>query len=299
MNKIEVQAADQQIFCVRHWPHPAPRARLQILHGMAEHCERYQPLAEFLHQHGVEVIAHNHRGHGERGPAGHFADQDGWNKVLADVSTAQQVGNPQVPLYLLGHSMGSFIARSWAARHGERLQGLLLSGSNQQPPGLFYLGRSVAWLLQRLQGGQHLSGVMNWLSFAAFNKPFQPARTGFDWLSRNPRAVDQYMGDPQCGHLCSLQLWQDVFGGLIEISRPASARQIPATLPLYLFGGDMDPVGRLGQGLPALAQLFAHTGHDKVTLRLYPEGRHEMLNEQNASDVFNDLLQWLNQQLPA
>ena len=213
---------------------------------MAEHCERYQPLAEFLHQHGVEVIAHNHRGHGERGPAGHFADQDGWNKVLADVSTAQQVGNPQVPLFLLGHSMGSFIARSWAARHGERLQGLLLSGSNQQTPGLFYLGRSVALVAAAPAGWPaFVRGIMNWLSFAAFNKPFQPARTGFDWLSRDPHAVDQYMADPQCGHLCSLQLWQDVFGGLIEIVNPDTAGKIPPALPLYLFGGDQDPVGAI------------------------------------------------------
>src|SRR5690606_9802933 len=122
---------------------------------------------------------------------------------------------------------------------------------------------------------------------------------GFDWLSRDPHAVDQYMADPQCGHLCSLQLWQDVFGGLIEIVNPDTAGKIPPALPLYLFGGDQDPVGRFGKGLPALAQLFARTGHDKLTLRLYPEGRHEMLNELNASDVFNDLLQWLNQQLPA
>jgi len=291
--------ADQQPLMVRQWRADHPIATVQVLHGMAEHCERYDRFATFLQQKGYSVIAHNHRGHGERTPIGHYADENGWNKVLDDVSCAQALAEPELPLFLFGHSMGSFIARAWTARHGSRLRGLVLSGSNHQSPLLFTLGRTVAGLLKPAQGGQHLSGLMNTLSFSSFNRAFEPAVTPFDWLSRDTEQVQRYLHDPHCGHLCSLQLWLDLFAGLIEIANPKSSRAIPQELPILLFGGDRDPVGRMGKGIPALAELLRQTGHDKVTSRLYPEGRHEMLNELNADDVFNDVLEWLNQQLPA
>lgn len=298
MNITTLTTPDSQTINVRQWPAANPKATVQILHGMAEHCERYAGFAEFLQQQGYSVIAHNHRGHGERKPQGHYADENGWDKVLDDVSITQSLAEPGLPVFLLGHSMGSFIARAWAARHGETLQGLILSGSNHQPPALFHLGRSVALLLRCTQGRQHLSGVMNTLSFSSFNRGFE-GHTAFDWLSRDAEVVQRYLHDPDCGHACSLQLWIDLFGGLIEISCRDSNLKIPAHLPLYLFGGSRDPVGRMGKGIPALERLLRATGHDKITARLYPEGRHEMLNELNAHDVYNDVLQWLNQQLTA
>src|SRR5690554_1336952 len=135
---------DQQTLNVRHWPCENPKAKVQILHGMAEHCDRYAEFALYLNQYNIEVIAHNHRGHGERTPQGHFADSNGWQLVLDDVTCAQQVGSQQVPLFILGHSMGSFIARAWSVQHPDKLTGLLLAGSNQQQPALFHAARALA-----------------------------------------------------------------------------------------------------------------------------------------------------------
>lgn len=298
MNKITISAADHSTFEARLWPQTSPVATIHLMHGMAEHCDRYIPLAEFLHQAGYQVVTHNHRGHGERRPRGHYADANaanmgGWELLMDDILRVQQATCGDEPRILLGHSMGSFIAQGFAIRHGDLLSGLILSGSNHQSSALFHLGRSVASLLKLRQGQQHLSGVMDALSFGAFNKAFRPNRTDFDWLSRDHQQVDRYLADAACGHLCSLQLWTDLFSGLIEIGKANNLRKIPAHLPIYLFGGDRDPVGQMGKGVPALKAFLEKTGHDNVTLRMYPEGRHEMLNETNASEVFQDTLNWL------
>lgn len=285
-----IQTTDQQTLTVRHWSCEAPVAKVQILHGMAEHCERYADFASFLQRHNIEVIAHNHRGHGERIPLGHFANNNGWELVLADVSSAQQVGNQKVPLFLLGHSMGSFIARHWAARHGNKLAGLILSGSNQQSPALFKIARIVAKLLSALQGKQHASKIMDFLSFGAFNSHFKPNRTQFDWLCSDPQVVDSYIADPLCGNLSSLKFWRDFMGGLSYVCSQQGLADIPKTLPIYSFGGDQDPVGRIGKGLPELDKALKDTGHQHVTTKLYPNGRHEMLNEANKEEVWQDVL---------
>lgn len=296
MQTQELITADQQSLQVRHWPSAAPVARVQILHGMAEHCERYQAVAEYLQTQNIEVIAHNHRGHGERIPLGHFADHEGWNLVLADISCAQQVGNQDVPLFLCGHSMGSFVARHWAALHGSKLAGLILSGSNQQPPALFYAARVVARLLSAIQGAQHPSKIMNFLSFGAFNNHFKPNRTEFDWLCSNNAAVDAYLNDPLCGQLSSLQFWQDFMRGLCFVHSQAGLQAIP-NIPIYIFGGSDDPVGRMGKGLIELQRKLQHSGHAQVELKLYPKGRHEMLHEHNAAEVMGNVHEFITKHL--
>lgn len=275
---------------VRHWRCEDPVARVQILHGMAEHCERYAAFAEFLQAHQIEVIAHNHLGHGERAPLGYFAEEDGWRKVLDDVSQAQFVGNQQVPLFLLGHSMGSFIARHWAALHGNKLAGLILCGSNHQHPALFWAALAVAKTLGKIQGQEHPSKIMDFLSFGAFNSHFKPNRTEFDWLCSDNSVVDAYIEDPLCGNLSSLKFWQDFMGGLSYVCSDAGIQALPQNLPIQIIGGDKDPVGRMGKGLVALEQVFKTTGHKNVQLKLYANGRHEILNEVNKEEVWGDAL---------
>lgn len=295
MNTTILTTHDQQPLLVRRWGCVQARATIQILHGMSEHCERYHEFARFLNKQGFEVIAHNHRGHGERTPLGHFANDNGWELVLDDVSVAQQLAAPNIPLVLFGHSMGSFIARAWAARHGEKIRALILSGSNYQPPILFKTGQALAKTLSAFQSERHLSRIMNVVSFGEFNKPFKPARTDFDWLSRDPAVVDAYIADPLCGQLASLGMWSDLLGGLITIMNTNSLKQLPLELPILSFGGDKDPVGRAGKGLYALDKALKKTGHANVTTMLYPNGRHEMLNEINKEQVFNDIATWLTQ----
>lgn len=284
---------DQQPLNVRHWPCESPIAKVQLLHGMAEHADRYANFAQYLNQHNIEVIAHNHRGHGERTPQGHFADNNGWQLALGDVTTAQQAGNQEVPLFLLGHSMGSFIARAWSAQHPNTLAGLLLAGSNQQHPVLFYAARALAKGLTLVQGKQHTSGIMNFLSFGSFNRAFKPTQTDFDWLCSDADVVNTYIADPKCGFLCTTQFWHDFMGGLISICSKKGINALNTDLPVFIFGGDKDPVGQMGKGLTLLERALVNAGNNKVQLKVYPNARHEILNETNKEEVWEDLVRFL------
>lgn len=290
---VDISTKDKQLFTAHIWRQQQPKATIHIAHGMAEHCQRYAPLAEFLHAQGFQVLTHNHRGHGERSPQGHYADNDGWELVIDDMRQAQNAVCSNEPIILFGHSMGSFIAQGFAIRYGETLSGLILSGSNYQNPVRYLAGKMVAKGLKVFQGGRTQSNVMDNLSFASFNNQFRPVRTGFDWLSRDNQQVDTYINDAACGHTCSLQLWIDLLGGLIEISHKSNLAKIPRNLPIYLFAGDQDPVGQKGKGVKALEQALLQTGHKTVSCRLYADGRHEMLNEINANEVYQDILDWI------
>lgn len=290
---VDISTKDNQIFTAHIWRQQQPKATIHIVHGMAEHCQRYAPLAEFLHAQGFQVFTHNHRGHGERAPQGHYADNDGWELVIDDMLQAQNTLCGNEPVILFGHSMGSFISQGFAIRYGEKLSGLILSGSNYQNPALYHAGQIVAKGLKVFQGGRTQSNVMDKVSFASFNNQFKPARTDFDWLSRNKQQVDKYVNDAACGHTCSLQLWIDLFDGLIEISNKNNLAKIPQSLPIYLFAGDQDPVGQKGKGVIALEQVLLQTGHKTVSCKLYVNGRHEMLNEINADEVYQDILNWI------
>jgi len=193
--------------------------------------------------------------------------------------------------------MGSFIAQGFAIRHGERLAGLILSGTNYQHPIMYHAGRMVAKIENIRIGLDTPSLTMDKLSFASFNNHFKPNRTDFDWLSRDPDQVDRYINDPLCGFPCSTETWQQLLSGLIEISQKDKLDKIPHNLPIYLFGGDKDPVGRMGKGIPALAKKLRHSGHDNVTSKLYKDGRHEMLNETCKEQVYQDISNWINQHL--
>lgn len=284
---------------VYSWTVDNPKACIHLCHGMAEHINRYAEFAQFLYQQGFNVICHNHRGHGENEKLGHYANEDGWLKTIEDIVDvqAQTIKDKELPLFLFAHSMGSFIAQGYAIRYGKRLAGLILSGTNYQNPFLYHAGRIVAKLEKwRLPVGSP-SLVMDKLSFASFNNYFKPNRTDFDWLSRDPAQVDKYINDPLCGFPCSAETWGQLLSGLIEISQKKQLNKIPHSLPMYLIGGQKDPVGRMGKGIPALEQKLIQTGHDKVSHKLYKEARHEMLNETCKHDVYNDVADWINQQL--
>lgn len=295
-----LRAADGHTIHYRSWlPAGAPRAQLVVAHGMAEHGDRYAPLGEFLAVRGIAVHAIDHRGHGRSagGETGHFADDNGWAKVVGDLDAlinALRSQQPGIPLLLLGHSMGSFISQAWAIAHGKAIDGLLLSGSNHDSTLPYRAGGLVARLEKLRLGARGKSALLEFLSFGAFNNAFKPARTAYDWLSRDEKQVDLYVNDPLCGFRVTNQLWIDLLGGLVDISQPANLACIPAGLPVYLLGGDRDPVGRNGKGLPALAARLREAGLRDVTLKLYVQGRHEMLNETNRAEVLADLYAWVD-----
>ncbi len=291
------------IFVRTFTPEQPPRGVLQLSHGMAEHSARYARLAEALTSQGIAVYASDHRGHGHTAPTpsalGHFADSEGWEKVVDDQKLlTEEISSrhPGLPLILFGHSMGSYVARSVAIRYGSAYRALALSGTGHDSPAVYKSLRMVVGAEKLRQGGRGKSALISKLTFESFNKTIANPRTACDWLSRDPAEVDAYVADPLCGFRCSNQLWWDVMTGLAEICTPAQIARMPKGLPVYVMGGEEDPVNNKLAGIRKLRRAFDEAGMRSVTVRLYQGARHELLNETNREEVTRDLLEWLNQQ---
>ena len=240
---------DVSLFVYRWLPDGPPKAVVQIAHGLAEHAARYARVAEALTRAGYAVYADDHRGHGRtaRTPdeLGLFAERDGWKKCIDDlwlINRRIAADHPGLPIVLLGHSLGSFMVQYFISEHGDALVAAVLSASNGKPPPIAPIGLLLA-RLERLRLGQRgHSPVMQALFFGAFNKPFKPARTPFDWLSRDTAEVDKYIADPLCGFESTVQLYIDLLQGLRETAQPSRQVRIPKDLPIYIFNGSRDPV---------------------------------------------------------
>lgn len=291
-------AEDGHRILIDLWAPSQPKALIHIFHGLGEHPARYERFAAFCNTQGVAVGIHNHRGHGENCPAdelGHYADADGWNKVIADAAMVhdeliQQV--PGVPVILFGHSMGSYIAQSFLMRGHGSVSALALSATSFNSRLQLRIGHWLAAFESMRGGKRHKSALLNKMGFGEFNKPFEPNRTEFDWLSRDENEVDKYVADPLSGADSSSGLWFDLTGGLLEVSSLKALRKISSELPVLITGGSKDPVG--GQkGLTRLAKKYEETGHANTTLKIYDGGRHEMLNETNRDEFSRDLLLWM------
>lgn len=283
----------------RAWPPEGePKAIVQLVHGMAEHIDRYDAPAKYLAERGFLVVGHTHLGHGPKAAVkGYFAPENGWQRLIDDVHALRlrtQREHPGLPYFILGHSMGSFVVRCYLREHAEGLAGCVLSGTGYFDKGTASVSMAVANLVCLLGGAKKPSPLINKLGFSSSNKPFEPARTPFDWLSRDNAEVDKYVADPYCGFLFTGSGYRDMFRGLKRLTDTSELRKIPQALPLLLFSGDHDPVGGMGEGVRKVAEEFRQAGLANVTLKLYPDGRHEMFNELNREEVYADLAAWLN-----
>jgi alpha-beta hydrolase superfamily lysophospholipase len=282
----------------RRWlPDGRPRAIVQIAHGLAEHSARYARLAAALNAASYGVYASDHRGHGpsfDPADLGHFADADGWAKALSDLWTFNRLiaaEQPGVPIVFLGHSMGSFLGQAFVAGHSEALTGAVYSGSNGAPPAIATAGRFIARAERFRLGKRGKSKLLNQMMFGDFNKPFKPARTEVDWLSRDPAEVDAYAADPLCGFPFTNQLAIDLLDALPGLLAPERFASIRKDLPICVFSGERDPVGSNIQGL---IDALKAAGFTRLTTRIYPGARHETLNETNRDEVIGDLIAWLD-----
>lgn len=281
-------------------PEGDPVAVIQVFHGLGEHAARYERFADAATRAGYAVCAHDHRGHGPTAdPYGFFAPLDGWDLLVADgrlVFDTLQARYPQKPIILLGHSMGSYIAQCYAMRYGEDLAALILSGSTWPSRLLVRIGRLLARFESWRLGRDGKSALLDKLGFGDFNRKFEPARTGLDWLSRDPDEVDRYVADPYCDGPYTAGLWIDLLGGLLQVSNIANLRKISADLPVLITGGADDPVGGEAGMLKLFAQ-YERTAHGKLEKKIYAGGRHEMFNETNRDEFTQDLLDWSARQL--
>jgi alpha-beta hydrolase superfamily lysophospholipase len=299
MIKQVIETSDGYQLQVYVWPNEHAKAWVHINHGMAEHAARYEDFATELVAGGYAVVAHNHRGHGnsETTKLGCFAKQDGWQKVLSDLDAVRDaICSTDVPFYLMGHSMGSFIVQSYLSVTHRKVDGLILSGSNFQPALLSRAAKVVAKIEQIRVGKTRSSALLQFLSFGSFNQAFKPNRTAFDWLTRDTIQVDKYVADPLCGFACSTGLWYEFMSELIKLVKPETLKKIQTNLPILILGGSMDPVGMMGKGLPKLANAYKDAGQNTVTLKVYDNARHEILNETNNQQVYKDIITWLDYQ---
>jgi alpha-beta hydrolase superfamily lysophospholipase len=297
-SEFDFRADDGQTLLARRWlPEGPPRAVVQIAHGLAEHSARYARLAAALNSAGYAAYANDHRGHGPKAAAadlGHFADEGGWDKVVGDLWTLNRLiaaEQPGTPIIFLGHSLGSFLGRGFIAGHSDALAGVALSGSNGKPPAIATLGRLIAREERLRLGKRGKSNLIFQMWFGEFNKPFKPARTDFDWLSRDERQVDAFVADPLCGFPFTTQLAIDVLDALPHVTSRKSLATIRKDLPIYVFSGERDPVGA---NIKGLIQDLKAAGFTELTTRIYPGARHETLNETNRDEVTRDLIAWLD-----
>lgn len=278
-----------------------PRAVVHVVHGMSEHAGRYARFAAALNQAGFIVWSHDHRGHGQNPTPpvghGHFADADGWRAVVDDawaVSSALQSAYQSLPLLLFAHSMGSFVGQTLIGEHGDAYAGVVLSGSNGPPRALERVVRALARSQLLALGGRAPGRWVDRLVMGTYNKPFAPNRTPFDWLTRDAAEVDLYANDRLCGFTFTAQAWFDFLDGKRTLGTRDHVGRVPKTLPIHLIAGTRDPVGENGDGVQRLHDVYRKAGLTNVTMRLYDDARHELVNETNRDEVTADVVAWMN-----
>ena len=278
-----------------------PRGVVQLVHGISEYILRYAPFAEYLTKYGFIVVGDDHLGHGKtaKGPEeyGFISERGGWTHMADDVRALRVLTGekyPALPYFLLGHSMGSFLARTYLIRWPGTLAGAVISGTGQEAAPTVALGKFLTGL-----GDPHkVNKLVNSLSLGAYNKKFAPNRTGADWISRDEKIVDAYVADPLCSFVPTAGMNHDMMGGLQFIAKKENLAKMDRDTPVYFFSGDQDPVGGMGEGVKKVFGFFQSAGVKDLTMKLYPGGRHEMLNELNRAEVYADVLAWLEKHLP-
>lgn len=277
---------------------------VQLAHGMVEHIMRYEHFAQYLTNQGLIVYGNDHRGHGKSVMApddrGYFADEDGFQKVVQDMQELTQkikAEHPELPIFLFGHSMGSFLTRRYIQLYGGELSGVILSGTGFDPGLMGKIGVQLAKLDARRIGPRTPSKLMNKLVFGGFNKSFSPARTEFDFLSRDNDVVDAYIADDLCGFIPAARFYADLLTGMQIIHQSDEIAKVPKNLPIYLIAGDLDPVGDNGKGVEKVYEQYKDAGLTNVDIKLYKDARHEILNELNKEEVYKDIADWLQRLL--
>lgn len=285
-------------------PDGKPRAVVQIAHGIAEHIDRYRPFMEFLADNGFVAAGNDHLGHGKsiRVPEeqGFFAEKDGWWRVVDDMDKLHDImanEYPELPYVLFGHSMGSFLTRTYLIKHPDKYDGVILSGTGHQSPALVLGGNAAASVMAKLNGAMGDGAKLDSLAFGSYLNKIENPRTKFDWLSRDPEQVDKYIADPLCGFVGKIGLYRDMMQGIKFITDKKNIAQMNKEKPVYFMSGDGDPVGDYGKGVERAYKAFCDAGLHDVFMRLYPGGRHEMLNETNKEQVYQDILNWLNEKI--
>lgn len=285
-------------------PDAEPRAIVQIIHGIAEYIDRYDEFMSFLADNGIIAVGTDHLGHGKsiesNEQTGFFAYDNGWDYVVRDeevLRLAMHENYPELPIIVFGHSMGSFMARTLLIRYPDAFNAAIISGTGNQGAALVNGGLIMGNLVTGLKGAHHYSKFLNNLAFGSYNKIYDNPKTEYDWLSRDEANVQKYIDDPLCGFIPSCSLFRDMMTGVKFITNKKNLTAMNKDMPVYFMSGDMDPVGECGKGVQKAYNNFLEAGMKDVSIKLYPGGRHEMLNEINKDEVYTDILAWLDSKI--
>lgn len=281
-----------QLHCLRWVPAGEPRAVLQLVHGMCEHIARYDEFGRYLASRGVLVVGHSHLGHGltakNEDELGWFGEPDGNQYLIGDIHRLrEQSRRPGIPYFILGHSMGSFLTRQYLGVHGEGLSGAIIMGTADIPLPVLQAGQLVCRTIAACKGWHHRSALVSSFVTDGYKRKF-----GLGWLSNNEQSNRAYDADPRCGFRFTLNGFYHFFRGLEQATRREAAGQLPKNYPLLFTAGAEDPVGSCGKGVRAVYSRYRKQGA-KAQFKLYPGDKHEILNELDREQVFEDIYNWM------
>ena len=289
-----------QIHAVEWKPEGRIVGILQIAHGMLEFIERYEPFAEYMCEHGILTVGNDHLGHGRSVQSeryrGYFSKTDGNHALLADMRMLHDLYReqyPDQPIFLLGHSMGSFLARQYLCSWGTTLDGAILAGTAYYSRGEMRTAVILCRIIALFRGWMYRSRLITRIATGSYNSKFTPQRTPYDWLTRDEAVVDAFAGDPRTQFVFTVNGYYNMFLGMKRMITRKNMAQMPRKLPVLFISGEMDPVGNFTEGVKQVVLSFKDAGMQDVSCILYPFDRHEVLNELDKTDVWQDIWMWM------
>lgn len=277
------------------------KAILQIAHGMVEFIDRYEDFARFLTEQGILVVGNDHLGHGKSVQSqdfyGYFAKDNGNRAVIRDMHKLRQIaskGYDNLPYFIMGHSMGSFLVRQYICMHGKGIAGAIIMGTGYHTGIETWFGMRVADILGKIKGSSYVSDFVDNLAFGSYNAKFG-AKEGKEWLSANQENVEWYCNEPLCNFKFTVNGYYNMFYGINMISHTDFLKKMPKNMPVFFVAGQEDPVGSFGKGVRRVYKQFVKLGMQDVELKLYPGDRHEILNENDRAQVYADISKWIEE----
>ncbi len=280
-----------------------PRCTLQISHGIAEYAKRYEPFADYLTENGITVYANDHLGHGGSVASEEnrmfFTGKNGWDYVVSDLKTLSDIAadeHPDIPHFIFGHSMGSFLARTYLFTYPDDFDGAILCGTGHMARPVIYLGLALAGVLSSVSPKKRSRFLENMI-FGPYNKKFRSVRTPYDWLSGDNDAVDAYISDELCGQTATTRLYFDLMTGLKRITDKNNIAKMKKSTPVRFISGSLDPVGENAKGVNRAYKAFLDAGMEDVSVKFIMGGRHEILNDRDKESIYSDVNKWITDRI--
>lgn len=281
-----------------------PVCILQIVHGMTEYVDRYDEFARYMAERGILVVGDDHLGHGksvrEGEPRGYFCKHDAPTVLVRDehrLKKLMQKKYTDVPYIMLGHSMGSFITRNYLIKYGKGIDGVIIMGTGMQPKSVLLSGIALSTIQGIIFGGDHVCKFIDKVSFGSYNERIELGKDPGNWLSKNEENLAKYAGDPLCNFTFTANGFQTLFRLIYNLHDREKLKKMPANLPVIFLSGKEDPVGDYGKAVEQVYRSFREIGMENVQIKLYPNDRHEILNELDREDVFGDIYRWILQRV--